>query len=82
MYSMHSVQTLSNGVGNGIMDPTGTINPAALNSAGKMMIFGGVSRASSPRWAHNPIAKPSQDDTFTSSRICYIRRDHSLYLFG
>lgn len=35
MYSMHPVQALSNGgIGNGIMDPSGTINPAALNSAG------------------------------------------------
>lgn len=33
----------------------------------------------SPRWVHNPIAKPSQDDTSTSSRICYIRREHTLY---
>jgi hypothetical protein len=37
---MHPVQTLSNGgIGNVIMDPTGTINPAALNSAGKKLIF-------------------------------------------
>lgn len=35
---MHPVRTLSNGgIGNGIMDPTGTINPAALNSAGVLV---------------------------------------------
>ncbi|KAF2018683.1 hypothetical protein BU24DRAFT_430835 [Aaosphaeria arxii CBS 175.79] len=35
MYSMHPVQAMSNGgIGNGIMDTSGTINPAALNSAG------------------------------------------------
>ncbi|KAF2869878.1 chromatin remodelling complex Rsc7/Swp82 subunit-domain-containing protein [Massariosphaeria phaeospora] len=38
MYSMHPVQTLSNGgIANGIMDPSGTINPAALGSAGVLV---------------------------------------------
>ncbi|PVI08550.1 hypothetical protein DM02DRAFT_510464 [Periconia macrospinosa] len=39
MYSMHSVQALSNGgsIGNGIMDPSATINPAALDSAGALV---------------------------------------------
>ncbi|KAI8941362.1 hypothetical protein NX059_002586 [Plenodomus lindquistii] len=36
MYSVHSVQVMSNGgIGNGIMDhPSGTIDPSALNAAG------------------------------------------------
>ncbi|CAI6247550.1 unnamed protein product [Periconia digitata] len=34
MYSMHPVQALSNG---GIMDPSATINPAALDSAGALI---------------------------------------------
>ncbi|KAF2264532.1 hypothetical protein CC78DRAFT_229044 [Lojkania enalia] len=34
MYSMHPVPLTNGGIGNGIMDPSGTINPAALNSAG------------------------------------------------
>ncbi|KAF2120741.1 chromatin remodelling complex Rsc7/Swp82 subunit-domain-containing protein [Lophiotrema nucula] len=33
MYSMHPVPLTNGGLGNGIMDPSGTINPAALNSA-------------------------------------------------
>jgi hypothetical protein len=39
MYSLQHVAPLSNGViGNGIMDPSGTINPAALNSQGTDLI--------------------------------------------
>jgi hypothetical protein len=40
MYSMsHPVSALSNGgLGNGMMDGSGTINPAALNSSGMLRI--------------------------------------------
>jgi hypothetical protein len=40
MYSMsHPVSALSNGgLGNGMMDGSGTINPAALNSSGMLHI--------------------------------------------
>jgi hypothetical protein len=41
MYSVHAhpVQTMSNGgIGNGIMDPTGTIDPSALNAAGTLLV--------------------------------------------
>ena len=55
MYSVHSTQALSNGgIVNG-MDASGTINPAALNSAGMILTLGARARANSPA-----VAQPHQ----------------------
>jgi len=53
---MHPVHPMSNGgIGNGIMDASGTINPAALNPAGTSRAFLTL-RARPPRSLHDPIA--------------------------
>ncbi|KAJ4296736.1 hypothetical protein N0V90_006784 [Kalmusia sp. IMI 367209] len=56
MYSVHSVQTVSNGaIGNGIiMDPSGTINPATLNPAD---VLGGPQQAVSQQQSTRGIKR-------------------------
>lgn len=68
---MHPVQTMSNGaMGNGVMDPSGTINPAALDSAG-MLAFSYSERASPLCLSSNN--KHSPEGTLVPAS-CYIRR--------
>lgn len=67
MYSMHPIQAMSNGgIGNGIMDPSGTINPAALNSAGMDRAFLCFQRG--PVGAQNH-QQSSQDDTLAPAYV-------------
>ncbi|KAF2706828.1 hypothetical protein K504DRAFT_385358 [Pleomassaria siparia CBS 279.74] len=78
MYSIHPVQTLSNGgIGNGIMDPTGTINPATLNPPGALVAPSqsvaqqpsrGLKRSRSPEHVHGDAQHG--DDGGTSSCPC------------
>lgn len=72
---MHPVQALSNGaIGNGIMDPSATINPAALSSAGRPP---SPPRRGDARREPAIVARPHQisspNRVVTALRLRYIR---------
>lgn len=58
---MHPVQALSNGIGNGIMDPTGTINPAALASSG---VLGGPQQSGAQQPSRGVKRSRSPDNSY------------------
>ncbi|KAL6706478.1 hypothetical protein ACN47E_005417 [Coniothyrium glycines] len=71
MYSVHPVQVMSNaGMGNGIMDPHGTIDPSALNPAGLVaqpqavpqQTSRGLKRSRSPENSYADVPQGDDDD--------------------
>ncbi|KAF2002834.1 hypothetical protein P154DRAFT_532704 [Amniculicola lignicola CBS 123094] len=74
-YSMHPIPLANGGIGNGIMDGSGTINPAALNSAGVLVgppqpvapqPSRGIKRSRSPENSYGDVQHGDPDGAFPS----------------